>query len=416
MEKVESPATTASSAGITIALSLAMLLASLGTSIVNIALPILAEAFAAPFSEVQAAVVAYLAALTISVVVAGRFGDSRGLKPMLVAGLVIFAIGALLCAIAPSLWFLVAARTLQGIGAAFLMTLSMALMRQTATEARVGRAMGLLGTVSAVGTALGPALGGLLISVTGWRGIFWLQVCLTVLALIAVVTTLPNTRRKNGPSASLRSVVDRGLAPNILVNMLVAAVMMTTLVVGPFYLSRGLGLEAGEVGLIMAVGPAISIFSGVPSGRLVDSCGSRRILAAGLILLTAGSFLLALMPNMVGVVGYLVSIFVLTPGYQLFQAANNTEALADVPKERHGTVSGVLNLSRNIGLIAGASIMASIFAIGVGTGEFTNATAPDIAAGMRLTFLIAGAVMLGAIGIAVAPSNLAKRSPESMSG
>lgn len=403
MEQAETLASARTQTGVTIALALSMGLASLGTSIANIALPALAGGFAAPFSEVQTVVIAYLAALTVSVLIAGRLGDRFGLKPMLVAGLALFAVASLFCSVAPTLWLLIAARVFQGIGAAFLMTLAMALMRQTASEARVGRAMGLLGTVSALGTALGPSLGGLLIPLAGWRGVFWVQVPLAVLALIMAVALLPATaagRRK--ASASPRFALNRSLAANLLVNMLVAAVMMTTLVVGPFYLGIGLGLTATKVGFVMAVGPVISIVSGVPSGRLVDAWGVGRVLAIGLVLLAAGAFLLAFLPNLIGVAGYVLAIIVLTPGYQLFQAANNTAALSDIPKERRGTVSGALNLSRNVGLIAGASLMGAIFALGAGTGELTSATASAIAAGMRLTFLLAGGLMLIAIGIAFA--------------
>ncbi|WP_019565672.1 MULTISPECIES: MFS transporter [Agrobacterium] len=406
MEQTKSFALEKEKTGITVTLALAMLLASLGTSIANIALPALVDAFAAPFLQVQAVVVAYLAAMTVSVVIAGRLGDSRGLKPMLVVGLAVFAIASLLCAIAPNLSLLIGARALQGVGAAFLMTLAMALMRQTANEARVGRAMGLLGTVSALGTALGPSLGGLLIPVAGWRGIFWVQVPLAVLALVLAIRLLPaGPAKAKALSVTLWSVMTRNLVTNLLVNIVVAAVMMTTLVVGPFYLVIALGLTATQVGFVMAVGPVISIFSGVPSGRMVDAWGSGRILAIGLALLAAGSFLLALLPNRIGVTGYVISIIVLTPGYQLFQAANNTAALAEVSKDRRGTVSGLISLSRNIGLIAGASAMGAVFAFGVGMEEFARATASAIASGMRLTFLLAGGMMLVAIGIAIRHSN-----------
>ncbi len=406
MEQTKSFALEKEKTGITVTLALAMLLASLGTSIANIALPALVDAFAAPFLQVQAVVVAYLAAMTVSVVIAGRLGDSRGLKPMLVVGLAVFAIASLLCAIAPNLSLLIGARALQGVGAAFLMTLAMALMRQTANEARVGRAMGLLGTVSALGTALGPSLGGLLIPVAGWRGIFWVQVPLAVLALVLAIGLLPaGPAKAKALSVTLWSVMTRNLVTNLLVNIVVAAVMMTTLVVGPFYLGIALGLTATQVGFVMAVGPVISIFSGVPSGRMVDAWGSGRILAIGLVLLAAGSFLLALLPNRIGVTGYVISIIVLTPGYQLFQAANNTAALAEVSKDRRGTVSGLISLSRNIGLIAGASAMGAVFAFGVGMEEFARATASAIASGMRLTFLLAGGMMLVAIGIAIRHSN-----------
>jgi MFS family permease len=412
MEQTKPRRSTNTQLAIPITLGLAMLLASLGTSIANIALPTLVEAFAAPFSQVQAVVVVYLAALTVSVVIAGRLGDGHGLKLMLLAGLAVFTVASLLCAIAPNLSLLIGARALQGGGAAFLMTLAMALMRQTASQARVGRAMGLLGTVSALGTALGPSLGGLLIPITGWRGIFWVQVPLAVLALVLALTVLPpDSGRKRAPSVSLWPAMNWDLAFNLLVNTVVAATMMSTLVVGPFFLGIGLGLTAPQVGLVMAVGPVISIFSGIPSGRLVDAWGSGRMLAIGLALVATGAFLLAFLPNGIGVSGYVLSILVLTPGYQLFQAANNTAALAEVAIELRGTVSGLLSLSRNIGLIIGASAMGAIFAFGAGTEEFTRATASATASGMRLTFLLAGVMILAAIAIAFGHHNSAKRRP-----
>ncbi len=399
MEQVE---THASHRHVALTLALAMLLASLGTSIANIALPALAAAFAAPFVQVQAVVVGYLGALTLAALLAGRLGDRHGLKAALVAGLGIFTAGALLGALAPTLWLLAAARAVQGFGAAFLMTLAMALMRQSASPARLGRAMGLLGTMSALGTALGPSLGGLLIPLAGWRGIFWAQVPLGLIALGLAVASLPRDRapgRQPPPARrtpAQRRPVSGSLVPSLIANLLVAAVMMATLVVGPFYLGRGLGLTEAAAGLVMAVGPAVSIASGVPSGRLVDGLGSGRVLGLGLGLLAAGALLMALLPAWLGLAGYVLAILVLTPGYQLFQAANNTAALADVPADRRGTVAGLLSLSRNAGLIAGASLMGAAFAAGVGAQDLAHAAPAAIAAGLRQTFLLAGGLMVAA--------------------
>lgn len=384
---------------ITGTLGLAMLLASLGTSIANIALPTLAGYFDAPFAHVQGVVVGYLASLTVFVVIAGRLGDRLGMKSMLVAGLSLFLAATLLCGLAPNLAVLVLARMIQGIGAAFMMTLSMALLRQAADGPFIGRAMGLLGTMSAIGTALGPSLGGLLLPVTGWPGIFWVQVPLGALALALAYAFLPKDQKRgerHAPSR-LRSAFTRSLAGSLLANLLVAAVMMTTLIVGPFYLSIGLDLGPAAVGLVMTIGPVISILSGVPSGHLVDAWGSRQVLVVGLGLLGVGATLLAFLPQMMGVAGYVAAVIVLTPGYQLFQAANSTQALADVPKDHRGTTAGLLSLSRNLGLVGGASIMGAVFAIGVGTADLTHAAPPDIATGMRLTFLLAAALILVAL-------------------
>ncbi|MFO0993791.1 MAG: MFS transporter [Hyphomicrobiales bacterium] len=385
---------------VTTTLALSMLLASLGTSIANIALPALTEAFSAPFHKVQWVVIAYLATLTAAVVIVGRLGDRYGLRRMHIAGLFLFSLASLLCSFAPSLWVLTCARAIQGIGAAFLTTLAMALMRETVSEARMGRAMGLLGTVSALGTALGPSLGGFLIATAGWRSIFWVQIPPAVLALVLAFASLPRGALKRDSISSIWTMPDRRLVPNLVVNLLVAAVMMTTLVVGPFYLGRGLGLMETMVGLVMAVGPAMSIFSGVPSGRVVDAWGTQRVLTAGLGMLAFGAFLMSVLPQMVGVAGYVFAILVLTPGYQLFQAANNTAVLADVPKDRRGVVSGLLNLSRNLGLIVGASAMSAVFALGVGTSDFALASSMTIANGMQVTFMLATVLVAMALCIA----------------
>ncbi|MBA0191982.1 MFS transporter [Pectobacterium carotovorum] len=390
--------------GITFTLALAILSASLGTSIANIALPTLTAVFSAPFAQVQAVVIAYLAAMALSVVIAGRLGDRYGLKPVFITGLGLFAIASLLCAIAPQLWQLIAARAFQGIGAAFLMTLGMALLRQTAGEKHVGRAMGIVGTVSALGTALGPSVGGFLLAIAGWRSLFWIQIPLVTVVLFMAFTLLPATPVKEKASLSGGlSLRNTTLLSNLTINAAVTAVIMTTLIVGPYYLGLGLGLKEMLVGLVMAIGPAVATFSGIPSGRLVDTWGFRRALTAGLSLVVTGTFMLAILPNLLGVTGYILAIIVLTPGYQLFQAANNTATLAEVPGNQRGTVSGLLNLSRNIGLIAGASIMGQVFALGVGTEDFIHAAPASLANGMQLTFFLAGAMVLVAIAFTRRP-------------
>jgi MFS family permease len=398
MEQVRASASDGVNRGTTTTLALSMMLASLGTSIANIALPAIATAFSAPFAEVQWVVVAYLATLTVSSVGIGRLGDTHGLRRMYLIGLGLFSFASLLCGLAPSLWLLIGARAVQGIGAAFLMTLTVALMRETAGEGRAGRAMGLLGTMSAFGTALGPAIGGILVSSIGWHWIFLVQVPLALFTLVLALACLPHqARRDSGSPAGLWTALSRSLVPNLLVNLLVAAVMMTTLVVGPFYLGLGLGLREVLVGVVMTVGPVISIFSGVPSGRIVDAWGTRWVLAVGLAMLATGAFLISLLPSVIGVAGYVLGIVVLTPGYQLFQAANNTSILADVAKERRGTVAGLLSLSRNIGLILGASVMGAVFALGVGTSDLEQASVSAIASGMQLTFILAGGLMIVAL-------------------
>lgn len=389
---------------VTVVLALAMLLASVGTSIANIALPALSRDLAAPFHAVQWVVIAYLAALTICAVIVGRLGDRYGLKRVLLAGLALFGLGSLACGMADNLPLLVAARALQGAGAASLMTLPMALVRETAGETRLGRALGLLGTMSALGTAMGPAMGGLLIAIAGWRGVFLVLVPLALATLLLGAWALPE---RNG---IWRGSMDRprgaGRPQGLVANFLVAAVMMTTLVVGPFYLGRGLGLDEWAIGLVMTVGPAISIASGVPLGHMVDLWGTGRTIGAGLLMLGAGAFALALLPQVLGVWGYVLAIAMLTPGYQLFQASNNAAVMRAVAPERRGVMAGLLGLSRNLGLILGASVMGAVFAVGSGTSDVTQASPQAVGDGLRVTFVVAGLL----VGVALWASR-ARREP-----
>jgi EmrB/QacA subfamily drug resistance transporter len=439
-------------------LSLSVLLSSLGISIANVALPTLAQAFSASFQDVQWVVLAYLLAMTTLVVSVGRLGDMIGRRRLLLAGLFLFTVASLLCGAAPALWLLILARAAQGLGAAIMLTLAMALVGETVPKARTGSAMGLLGTTSAIGTALGPSLGGVLIAGLGWRAIFLVGVPLGLLALLLAQRCLPADRaaakadrpgfdtagtvllaltlaayalamtfgrgtfgplnaallaaaalgaglfvraetRAVSPLIRLAMLRDRVLSAGLATSALVATVAMATLVVGPFYLSRALALDAAMVGLVMSVGPLVAALTGVPAGRLVDRLGARRTTVAGLIGVAAGCFVLSALPAAFGVAGYVAPLAIVTASYALFQAANNTAIMKDVRADQRGVVSGMLNLSRNLGLISGASLMGAVFAFGSGAADVATATSDAVAAGMQITFATAALLIVAALAI-----------------
>ena len=175
---------------------------------------------------------------------------------------------------------------------------------------------------------------------------------------------------------------------------------------GPFYLSLALGLEAAAVGLVLSVGPLVVALTGVPAGRLADRFGAPRVTIAGLVAMTAGAVLLALVPAKLGIPGYVVPLVVLTSGYALFQTANNTTVMARASADQRGVISGMLNLSRNLGLITGASVMGAVFAYAVAwssaTVDIATAHPETVAAGMRTTFAVAAMLILAALAIALA--------------
>src|SRR3954470_8740941 len=182
-----------------------MLLASLGTSVANVALPTLAAAFDASFQAAQWVVLAYLLASTTLIVSVGRLGDLTGRRRLLLTGILLFTAASVVCAVAPTLWLLIAARAVQGLGAAIMMALTMAFVGETVPKAQTGSAMGLLGTMSAIGTALGPSLGGVLIAGFNWRAIFLVNVPLGFLTLFLAYRYLPVDRP--GPKTGLK--IDR---------------------------------------------------------------------------------------------------------------------------------------------------------------------------------------------------------------
>jgi MFS family permease len=439
-------------------LSLAMLLPSLGTSIVNVALPTLAASFGATMAEVQWVVIGYLLAVTSLIVSAGRLGDIVGRRRLLLIGIGLFALASAAGALAPSLWVLVLARAVQGSGAAIMMALTIAMVGDLVPPHRTGSAMGLLGTVSAVGTALGPSLGGAMISVFGWPAVFAILAILGVLALLIGHALFPKdmatSRQKSGfdgagavllaltlgaatvaltfaprlhpvqllavaalaclglaafvshqartpaPLLRLDLMRDNRLSSGLISLALVSSIVMATLVVGPFYLSGVLDLGAFETGLVMSVGPVVAAVTGAPAGWLIDRVGPFPVILAGLAALTGGSAVMTVLPVSFGIGGYLSSLVAVTFGYALFQAANTTAVMRRATSDRRGVTSAMLGLSRNLGLVSGASAMGTIYDLGPVIAEFLGFPLGE-AAGLQATFAVATFLAAIALGLSL---------------
>jgi MFS family permease len=127
----------------------------------------------------------------------------------------------------------------------------------------------------------------------------------------------------------------------------------------------------------------------------------------GLVGIAAGAFTLSMMPATLGIPGYVAGIIVMTVGYALFQASNNTAVMADIRPDQRGVISGMLNLSRNLGLVTGASVMGAVFALASATSDITTARPDAVATGMRITFAVAATLIVAALAIAVGSRALA---------
>lgn len=312
-------------------------LASLGTSIANVGLPALAEEFGTSMQQVQWVVIAYLVASTALIVGAGRLGDLFGRRRMLLVGIMVFTLASASCAAATRLPLLITLRAVQGAGAAMMLALSMALAGDSLPRDTLGRAMGILGTMSALGTALGPPLGGALLAVFGWQALFAIGLPLGAFTALLVLGGLPADRqivtnqqldfggtlvlagslacyafsmtlgtgygpfnlallavaavgtrlflrieaRTLTPLVDLAMLLEPSLRTGLALAALVATVVMATLVVGPFYLAAGHNLNAAALGAVMSVGPAVAALAGVPSGRVVVRLGASAAVTLG---------------------------------------------------------------------------------------------------------------------------------------
>ncbi|MEC7276321.1 MAG: MFS transporter [Bdellovibrionota bacterium] len=428
-----------------IGLSLSVFMASMNNSIANISLPVLRETFETSVKEIQWVVIVYLLATTVFALTIGKLGDIFDRKLMLKVGIVIFFISSALCALSPNHIYLIAFRSLQGFGAAFLVVLSMVLFSETLPKNSTGIAMGLFGTISSVGTAAGPPLGGLLIDSLGWEYIFLVNLPLAALSFYLILeipqtnnvkrilslkefdfkgffyltlllasysvsmTFIRNEGEKLGfiflilscvflflfisiekssksPLVNLNFLSRSSLSKNLVMNFLVTANQMGSLVIGPFYLTISLHLSILEAGVVMSTGSITAAAFGIIGGKLVDKFGGRQILLLAISIILTSSLMFSFLPVSFGLLGYICTLLTLTMGYATFLAANNTLSMKSMDKEARGTISGFMNLSRNLGLLTGASFLGAIFALFSTQSNQLIYTPESILHGFNFTF------------------------------
>lgn len=434
-------------------------IAALGTSLVNVLLPAIAGDFDVAMPSVQWVTLAFLLSSTILIVPVGRLADEVGRVRVLRVGLGVFMLASLVASVAPGLEALIVARAIQGAGVAAMLSLPVALVRETVAKDQMGRGMGIIGASMASGMALGPALGGLFAaSALGWRGTVFLLVPLGVaswillgkvpaavaaspqrksvdvagISLLALVlagyaTALSLTpggwvgtggllalvalgiwlwvrveKRAVSPLVDLGQVRSLGIVTGLALNFCGSFIMMTFTIIPPFYLTQGLGLDMGWMGLAMAVGPVFAILTGVFAGGWVDRWGSTRMTVAGLATMTVAALGFAVLVPVWGVIAFLVAAALLTPGNQMFMAGNNTAILSRAGAAQQGAVSGMMTLARNLGFITATAVMALVF-----NSATTSVDGPDGASlGMTACFGLAAVVGILAVSISLSKRSL----------
>ncbi|NSC22095.1 MFS transporter [Streptomyces albus subsp. chlorinus] len=411
---------------------MSLLIVSLDTTALNVALPDIRTDLGTSVSGLQWVVDAYTLVLAALLMLAGSTADRMGRRRVFRWGLALFVLGSLLCSLAPGLGWLVAARALQAVGGSMLNPVAMSIITNTFTDPRErARAIGVWGGVVGISMAAGPILGGLLVEVSGWQAIFWVNVPVGLAALLLTTRYVPESRaprsRRVDPVGQILMIVllgsltygiiespHHGPASPLVAGCAAAALLsLAGLVVHesrrpeplidprffrsvPFagatatavcafaalggflfltslYLQEIRGMSALHAGLCTLPMAAMTLVFAPLSGRLVGSRGPRLPLVAAGLGLTASGLLLAWTASADLSLGVLFCGYVLFGiGFGLVNAPITNTAVSGMPRAQAGVAAAVASTSRQVGSSLGVAVigavMASATAGGVGAG------------------------------------------------
>ncbi|MFF9573318.1 DHA2 family efflux MFS transporter permease subunit [Streptomyces sp. NPDC014685] len=420
-----------------VTLSLGFFMTLLDLTIVNIAIPDMINGLGASLDQTLWVVSAYALALSVLLITASRLGDMRGPRNLFAAGLVVFTLASIACGFAPNAAALIAARGVQGLGAALLVPQTMTLIVSVFPASRRGSALGIWGTVAGLATLSGPTLGGMLVSAVGWRWIFLVNVPIGIAALVLTFLIIPGIRPARTHRFDLMGVLlatatlfclafglqegeryhwgpgiwallaaasalavgfllhqrgrqdreplvpfalfkDRNFTVMTVLVGLVSIAMLGLVLPFNLYLQSVLHMSAMKAGLVLAPSSLVSMALGPFAGRMSDRIGGKYLLLTGLTLYASGILAIAL------IAGPATSWYAFVPatlltglGVGCIVAPMSTEAMRNVPPRLAGAASGVNNTVRQIGSVIGAAAVGALvqaqLSAGLSTGQSYSA-------------------------------------------
>ena len=448
-----------------IAVGSGIFLSTIDSSIVNVALPTMVKEFNVPISTVQWVTLSYLLTLTTLMLAVGRLADIKGKKNIYTLGFVLFVLGSLLCGLSPTVYFLIAARIFQAVGAVMIMSLGMGIVTEAFPPGERGMALGIIGTIVSIGIILGPTLGGLIIDAINWQWIFFVNIPVGIIGVWMVLRYVPvvppvggqkfdflgagalltsllsllfaltlverlgfgNIRiflllisfalfiflfirieaSANHPMIDLKMFSDPVFTTGLITGFLSFTAMSGTTFLMPFYLENVLHYPVRQIGLLMGTVPlAMGIMAPI-SGSLSDRYGSNSITVVGLAFLFAGYISLTTLGTETTTMGYILRYLPIGIGLGIFQSPNNSAIMGSAPRTRLGIVSGMLAITRTLGQTTGIAILGAVWAgrvIQLGNDYAGSATQAPIqlqAQALQETFVVASFLIGTAFCLAV---------------
>jgi EmrB/QacA subfamily drug resistance transporter len=421
---------------------LGLFMTTLDGSIVNIGLPSIARAFDTPLDgAVEWIIICYLVVIGGLLLTFGRLSDMIGRSPIWMAGLIVFTISSAICGAAPSLGLLIAARALQGVGGALIFSTSTALLSGAVPETQRGHALGWGSVAVALGASAGPTIGGFLTAYATWRWIFYVNVPIGLVALLATLRLIPPTVQRSGEqfdpwgalllaialaalnlglsfgqewgwtsarvlgilligvaslvagvlveNRSTHPIIDMRLFQNRVFLSAVVSLLCSTLAlfaVGfllPFYAEELRGFSPERTGLLLTPYPVAMAIVAPVAGALSDRVGSRWLAPVALAI-TAGALLLLMQLDATSATSAMVWRLALAGvGIGLFQAPNTRALMGAAPASEQGMASGVFATARVTGQALSVAIAGAVFASfgGAAAGNALVAHGANVVAG-----------------------------------
>ncbi len=416
--------------GVLVAIGIGTFMTALDTSVVNTVLPVIGKNFNASIANVEWVVTIYLLVLSGLLLSFGRLGDMRGHKTIYLIGFGIFMGGSFFSGASPSVPMLIASRGLQALGAAMLSANSPAILTKSFPVQQRGQALGLQATMTYLGLTAGPALGGWLASLFGWRVVFYINLPVGLAAIWLSLHFIPGDAKQkrseqfdylgavtfmlglgslllglnqagewgwtSAPIVLLLSsaiiflsvflyiekhvkhpMLDLSLFKQLPFSMTTASAVInyigvySSIFLMPYYLIQGRGFSSAQAGLILTAQPVVMAIIAPISGTLSDRIGTRIPAVFGMAVLSAGLFLVSRLTAGSSIETMMLALAVIGLGTGAFISPNNSALMGSAPKSRQGIAAGILATARNFGMVLGVGIAGAIFTTGLAHGTST---------------------------------------------
>jgi DHA2 family multidrug resistance protein-like MFS transporter len=430
---------------------LGVTMAVLDGAIANVALPTIAHDLGADPAAAIWIINAYQLAIIVALLPLAALGDKIGYRRVYIAGLVVFTLGSLACALAHGLSALTAARVVQGLGAASMMSISPALIRFAYPQRLLGQGIGLNAVIVSMAAAIGPTIASAILAASTWEWLFAINVPVGLIAITIALRALPKTpgsgRRFDIPAAALNTVAFGGLilgvdglirspglawaltliagliagtllvrherqqaapmAPidllrirplrlSILTSVVCFTAQMLAFVAIPFHFQEQLGRTAVQIGLLMTPWPIAVALAAPIAGRLADRHSAGLLGGVGLTLFAAGLASLALLPSHPSDLHIIACMALCGLGFGFFQSPNNRTIVSSAPRQRSGAAGGLLATARLLGQTTGAVGMAALFHL---TAAHATTTALWAAAAIAIVAAIISLLRMRSVAV-----------------